>query len=144
MAPIWHMMETVLDENAAAHVLPDPPVNLCSPTLIGWDIGGFIHPMYYCILSYSFYLVLQEFRSCLFTRQFCCSSLASGALACLASVLGKVAFDGNTSFHRIARQCCEHHIGGSAACSAVSATRPLLRCQWYYFLVVIPDHRSLG
>ncbi|CAM9105951.1 unnamed protein product [Pylaiella littoralis] len=46
-------------------------------------------------------------------------SVGSGALACFASVLGKVAFDGDTPVHVMATTSCEEHLPGLALCNAV-------------------------
>lgn len=46
-------------------------------------------------------------------------SVASGALACFASVLGKVAFDGETAFQVMAKTACEERFPGLALCNAV-------------------------
>lgn len=48
-------------------------------------------------------------------------SVASGALACLASVLGKVAFDGETAFHLMATTSCDEHLPVWMPCTMVSA-----------------------
>lgn len=46
-------------------------------------------------------------------------SVASGALACFASVLGKVAFDGDTPFQVMATTSCEERFPGLALCNTV-------------------------
>ncbi|CAM9143508.1 unnamed protein product [Ascophyllum nodosum] len=46
-------------------------------------------------------------------------SVASGVLACLASVLGKVAFDGESPLHLLARSSCHHHFAGWGGCNMV-------------------------
>ncbi|CAM9251869.1 unnamed protein product [Ectocarpus sp. 13 AM-2016] len=46
-------------------------------------------------------------------------SVASGALACFASVLGKVAFDGDTPFQVQATSACEEHFSELALCNTV-------------------------
>ncbi|CAB1099050.1 unnamed protein product [Ectocarpus sp. CCAP 1310/34] len=46
-------------------------------------------------------------------------SVASGALACFASVLGKVAFDGDTPFQVQATSACEEHFPALALCNTV-------------------------
>ncbi|CBJ25761.1 conserved unknown protein [Ectocarpus siliculosus] len=46
-------------------------------------------------------------------------SVASGALACFASVLGKVAFDGDTPFQVQATSACEEHFPELALCNTV-------------------------
>lgn len=46
-------------------------------------------------------------------------SVASGALACFASVLGKVAFDGDTPFRVRATASCEETFPDLALCNAV-------------------------
>ncbi|CAN0505450.1 unnamed protein product, partial [Ectocarpus sp. 12 AP-2014] len=46
-------------------------------------------------------------------------SVASGALACFASMLGKVAFDGDTPFQVQATSACEEHFPELALCNTV-------------------------
>eukprot|EP00752_Nemacystus_decipiens_P005236 g4752.t1 len=46
-------------------------------------------------------------------------SVASGALATFASVLGKVAFDGDTPFQVLATASCAEHFPGVALCRTV-------------------------
>lgn len=46
-------------------------------------------------------------------------SVISGALACLASVLGKVAFDGDTAFHLMATTYCDDHLPLWVPCNMV-------------------------
>lgn len=48
-------------------------------------------------------------------------SVISGALACLASVLGKVAFDGDTAFHLMATTYCDDHLPLWVPCNMVSS-----------------------
>lgn len=47
-------------------------------------------------------------------------SVTSGCLACLGSILGKVAFDGETAFHLLAKSSCRHHLPEWVPCNMAS------------------------